>query len=57
MDHEIGVDHRAQELQIGKLALRGERGVLQIPAADMLRLRWNPFYSYMEQRLLEFTGF
>jgi alpha-beta hydrolase superfamily lysophospholipase len=52
----LQVDHRAEGLQIGKLALRGERGVLRISAADMLRLRWNPFHSYMEQRLLEFTG-
>jgi hypothetical protein len=36
------------------MALRGERGVLQTSAADMLRLRWNPFYPYMERRLLEF---
>jgi len=53
----LQVDHRAEGLQIGKLALRGERGVLRISAADMLRLRWNPFHSYMEQRLIEFTGF
>ncbi len=43
-------------IHLGRIELRGERGVLQIPAADMLRLRWNPFYPYMEQRLLEFVG-
>jgi hypothetical protein len=43
-------------IQLGDLALRGERGVLQIPAADMLRLRWNPFYPYVESRVLEFLG-
>jgi alpha-beta hydrolase superfamily lysophospholipase len=43
-------------IQLGDLALRGERGVLQIPAADMLRLRWNPFYPYVEGRVLEFLG-
>jgi len=43
-------------LQLGKLALRGERGVLQIPASEMLRLRWNPFYPYLEQRIVEFIG-
>jgi len=41
---------------LGDLALRGERGVLQIPASDMLRLRWNPFYPYVESRVLEFLG-
>lgn len=43
-------------IQLGTLALRGERGVLQIPAAQMLRLRWNPFYNYLESRSLEFLG-
>jgi len=41
-------------IKLGDLALRGERGVLQIPASAMLRLRWNPFYPYMERRLIEF---
>jgi hypothetical protein len=40
-------------IQLGRLALRGERGVLEIGAADMLRLRWNPFHSYIEKRVLE----
>jgi alpha-beta hydrolase superfamily lysophospholipase len=39
-------------IQLGKLALRGERGVLEVSAADMLRLRWNPFHAYIEQRVL-----
>ncbi|MBW2193266.1 MAG: alpha/beta fold hydrolase, partial [Deltaproteobacteria bacterium] len=41
---------------LGNMELRGERGVLQVSAADMLRLRWNPFYTYMERRLIEFVG-
>jgi len=41
-------------IRLGKMELRGERGVLQISAADMLRFRWNPFYPFMERRLLEF---
>ncbi|RLA44998.1 MAG: alpha/beta hydrolase [Gammaproteobacteria bacterium] len=57
MDDELygkpnGVDNSA--LHLGNLDLRGERGVLQIPAAVMLRLRWNPFYPYIEQRTLNF---
>jgi alpha-beta hydrolase superfamily lysophospholipase len=43
-------------ISIGPIALRGERGVLQIPAGTMLRLRWNPFYSYLEGRLLGALG-
>jgi len=38
---------------LGALALRGEKGVLQVSGADMLRLRWNPFYPYLERRVLE----
>jgi alpha-beta hydrolase superfamily lysophospholipase len=41
-------------IHLGDIALRGERGVLHIPAAEMLRLRWNPFYSFLETRVLEF---
>jgi hypothetical protein len=37
------------------MALRGERGALRISAVDMLRLRWNPFYYYLEKRVLEFV--
>jgi alpha-beta hydrolase superfamily lysophospholipase len=45
----------SSKIQLGNMDLRGERGVLKIPAADMLRLRWNPFYPFMESRLLEFA--
>ncbi|MEJ2317450.1 MAG: alpha/beta hydrolase [Gammaproteobacteria bacterium] len=43
-------------IRLGDLAMRGERGVLQVSAADMLRLRWNPFYPYVERRALDFFG-
>ncbi len=41
-------------IRIGDMALRGERGVLWISASEMLRLRWNPFYPYLEGRVLRF---
>jgi alpha-beta hydrolase superfamily lysophospholipase len=44
-------------IDLGLLALRGERDVLQVPASAMLRLRFNPFHSYMEQRILSFMHF
>lgn len=44
-------------ISLGHIALRGERGVLQIPAADMLRQRWNPFYPYLTARLRNFLRF
>lgn len=43
-------------IQLGNIALRGEKGVLQVSGTDMLRLRWNPFYSYVEQRVVEVVG-
>lgn len=43
-------------LHLGNLALRGEHRVLHVSAADIMRLRWNPFFSYVEQRLLQFAG-
>jgi len=42
-------------LHLGDMAVRGERGVLQIPASAMLRLRWNPFYPYFEGRIFDFV--
>jgi len=41
-------------ISLGNIALRGERGALLISPATMLRLRWNPFYSYQEQRIFAF---
>ena len=42
-------------IQLGNVALRGERGALLISAADQLRLRWNPFHSYLLDRTVEFV--
>jgi hypothetical protein len=43
------------ELKLGALALRGERGVLLVSSDYMLRQHWNPFYPYLEQRVLDFV--
>lgn len=40
-------------IHLGDLALRGERGVLQVSGTDMLRLRWNPFYDHMAARIVD----
>jgi alpha-beta hydrolase superfamily lysophospholipase len=42
-------------VQLGNVALRGERGALLISAADQLRLRWNPFHAYLLDRTVEFV--
>jgi len=41
-------------LHIGMLESKGERGVLTVPAADMLRLRHNPFFDYQRERIAAF---
>jgi alpha-beta hydrolase superfamily lysophospholipase len=46
----------ADVVQLGALALRGERGVLRITPDEMLRLHSNPFYPYLERRVLERLG-
>ena len=41
-------------IALGGIAPRGENGVLQISASSMMRLRWNPYYPFMEGKILEF---
>jgi hypothetical protein len=43
-------------IELGRAELRGERGVLVVSPNDLLRLRWNPFYSYVEERVLGALG-
>jgi alpha-beta hydrolase superfamily lysophospholipase len=43
-------------IQLGNVVLRGEHGVLQVAPADLLRVHWNPFHSYVERRMLEFMS-
>lgn len=52
----LGLDKRGAVYQIGNINLRGEKDVLPISPVDQLRLRWNPFYSYLQKRVLAFTG-
>ena len=38
---------------LGDLAITGERGLLRLPAEWLLRQRYNPFFSYLEMRVLQ----
>ncbi len=38
---------------LGDMALRGERGLVRIPGDWLLRQRYNPFYPYLEARVLQ----
>lgn len=40
------------EIFLGQQAMQGERGVLKISGDFLLRLRHNPFYDYMQTRIL-----
>ncbi len=39
---------------ISAMAPRGERAILTVPIAQLMRLRYNPFFAYLEQRTLAF---
>lgn len=43
-------------IRLGDIAYRGEKGVLRVSGDERLRLRWNPFYGYLQGRLLGFVG-
>jgi alpha-beta hydrolase superfamily lysophospholipase len=40
-------------LFLGEMAMKGERGLLELPADWLLRMRYNPFYAVVERRVLE----
>ena len=40
-------------LFLGEMSLRGERGLLVLPPAWLLRMRYNPFYPLVEQGVLD----
>ncbi len=42
-------------LFLGQLGVQGERGLVTIPADWMFRLRYNPFYDYLESRTLDWV--
>jgi alpha-beta hydrolase superfamily lysophospholipase len=43
-------------LFLGQMALQGERGLLRISPNWMIRLRYNPFYDYLEQRSVDWVA-
>ena len=43
-------------IHLGDIAMHGERGVLKVSPSEMLRLRWNPFYYYLEDETLAFMN-
>ncbi|WP_394205654.1 alpha/beta hydrolase [Shewanella waksmanii] len=43
-------------VHIGAADSRGERGLLSVPANEILRQKWNPFYPYMIERIDQYFG-
>jgi esterase/lipase len=43
-------------ITLGSISLRGERDLLLFPDSYFLRLRYNPFFSYLTQRVVNFLG-
>jgi esterase/lipase len=41
---------------LGDMALTGERGLVRLPADWLLRQRCNPFYSYLQTRVLDWIA-
>ncbi len=44
-----------KHLFLGQMTVKGERGLLRIPADHFIRLRHNPFYSLLEERALDWV--
>ena len=42
-------------LYLGQIAIRDERGLLKLSNDWLLRLRFNPFYSVLENRVTEWV--
>jgi len=45
---------QSPSISLGHLSAYGESGVLAIPPSALLRLRYNPFYNYMQQQIVDF---
>ena len=56
-DPLYGVDPPVEKetIYLGNLAIQGERGLLRVPENWLLRLRFNPFYSYLEDRTVDWV--
>ena len=40
-------------LFLGQMAIQGERGLFKLPTDWLLRIRHNPFYDFLEQRIVD----
>ncbi|NOR20739.1 MAG: alpha/beta fold hydrolase [Xanthomonadales bacterium] len=40
-------------IYLGNLAFKGEQGLLKLPPQWLLRMRYNPFYTYLQERTVQ----
>ncbi|MFQ5993452.1 MAG: alpha/beta hydrolase [Acidiferrobacterales bacterium] len=50
-----GPPKNTETIFLGQIAIQGERGLLQFSSDWLLRLRHNPFYDFLETRVLEWV--
>ncbi len=46
----------SRTVYLGRLELLGEQKVLTVPPTALLRLRFNPFFAYVESQIMDFMG-
>jgi hypothetical protein len=51
-DPVYGVDKADGLLRLGEMWFKGERGVFGVPLGLLVRQRYNPFYPYLESRVI-----
>jgi alpha-beta hydrolase superfamily lysophospholipase len=51
-----GPDLPKGTLRFGNLFAKGEKSVLLLPDGDLIRMRYNPFFDYVEERIEEWIG-
>lgn len=44
------------DLRFGNINLHGERNVLAVPLQQLMRISWNPFYPYLEEKVRAWIG-
>ena len=49
----VNITARIGLLRLGDMWFKGERGVFGVPLGLLARQRYNPFYPYLQQRVLE----
>ncbi len=49
-------DPKQERVYLGHAAISGEKGMFVIPASEVLRQKWNPFFPYMVRRIDRFTA-